>query len=101
VGSTYTTRAGAKLGPEGRRRVVRGKLSSRRALVTGAAREIGRGIALGFAEENCAVAVAAKAGVHGFTRVMVWELAPHGITVNAIAPGPIERDLLRVIRRIG
>ncbi len=34
---------------------------------------------------------AAKAGVLGFTRDAAAELAPHGIRVNAISPGGIER----------
>jgi 3-oxoacyl-[acyl-carrier protein] reductase len=36
---------------------------------------------------------AAKAGLVGFTRVWACELAAEGITVNAIAPGPIETAL--------
>jgi 3-oxoacyl-[acyl-carrier protein] reductase len=37
---------------------------------------------------------AAKAGVIGFSRSLAKELAPRKITVNAIAPGPIETDII-------
>ena len=36
-----------------------------------------------------------KGGIQQLTRVQAIALAPHGIKVNAIAPGPIETELLR------
>ena len=45
-------------------------------------------------EERTAYA-AAKAGVIGFTRTWALELAQHGITVNAVAPGPVATALFK------
>jgi gluconate 5-dehydrogenase len=36
--------------------------------------------------------VTAKAGLHGMTRALAVELAPHSITVNAVAPGFVPTD---------
>ena len=35
---------------------------------------------------------AAKGAVHSFVRSTSMELAPHGITVNSVAPGPIDNE---------
>lgn len=38
---------------------------------------------------------ASKSGILGLTRSLALELAAHGITVNAVAPGAIETDILK------
>jgi len=46
-----------------------------------------------------AVYIASKAGVEGFSRAFAREMAPHGVTVNIIAPGPIETALIAKVPR--
>ena len=44
---------------------------------------------------------AAKSALVGLTRAWALELAEFGVTVNAVAPGPIETELFRRTRPIG
>jgi 3-oxoacyl-[acyl-carrier protein] reductase len=49
--------------------------------------------------EGEAIYAASKAAVEMLTRVLARELAPLGITCNAVGPTPIETDLIRGVPR--
>ncbi|MBM3518027.1 MAG: acetoacetyl-CoA reductase [Alphaproteobacteria bacterium] len=40
---------------------------------------------------------AAKSGIHGFNKALALEGASHGITVNAIAPGYVDTDMVAAV----
>lgn len=52
-------------------------------------------VALGLKGES--IYAASKAGVESFTRAFAREMADFNLTVNCIAPGPIDTDLLKGI----
>ena len=52
-------------------------------------------VALG--KEQRTAYAASKAGLHGMTRTWALELGKHGITVNAVGPGPIRTSLFEVV----
>jgi len=87
--------------------VVRTNLSSCfnvcRAVIDGMrARKFGRIVNIGsingqagqYGQVNYA---AAKSGIHGFTKALAQEGAPKGVTVNAIAPGYVDTDMVAAV----
>ncbi|HEX2135109.1 MAG TPA: SDR family oxidoreductase [Microvirga sp.] len=56
-------------------------------------------IAVPLAVKGEAVYAASKAGVEGFTRTFAREMGDFGVTVNAVAPGPVDTDLIAKVPR--
>ena len=54
-------------------------------------------VATPFMLEGEAIYAASKAAVLSLTQVLARELAPFGITVNAVGPTPVETDLIRSV----
>ncbi|TNF90591.1 MAG: acetoacetyl-CoA reductase [Gammaproteobacteria bacterium] len=65
-------------------------------------REFGRIVNIGSINGQCGQYgqvnyAAAKSGIHGFTKALAREGAAKHITVNAIAPGYVETDMVRAV----
>jgi 2-hydroxycyclohexanecarboxyl-CoA dehydrogenase len=69
--------------------VLPGMQERRRGRIVNVSSEAGR-----VGSSGSAVYSAAKSGVLGFTKALAIENGRYGITINAVAPGPIETPLL-------
>ncbi|MGE0733949.1 MAG: acetoacetyl-CoA reductase [Alphaproteobacteria bacterium] len=109
VNNAGITRDGTlhRMSPDNWDAVIRTNLSSCynvcRAVIEGMrARKFGRIVNVGsingqggqYGQVNYA---AAKSGIHGFTKALAQEGAGVGITVNAIAPGYVDTDMVRAV----
>ena len=50
---------------------------------------------VGLYQPNYGLYAATKAAVEAMTHVLAKELGPRGITVNAVAPGPVDTEFFR------
>lgn len=67
-------------------------------VAAGSGRIINTGSVMGqIARPTIPAYVASKSGIAGMTRALAVELAPHGITVNAIGPGYVATELNTVL----
>jgi 3-oxoacyl-[acyl-carrier protein] reductase len=62
----------------------------------GFGRIVNIGSRAGLGKEGRIVYGATKAAVLSMTRAAALECAPYGITVNCVAPGPVETDMIRI-----
>lgn len=83
VGTVLCAREGAKL-------MMRGRFGRIVNLTT---------VAVPLALEGEAIYASSKSAVETFTKILARELAPSGITVNAVGPPPIDTDLTRGVPR--
>jgi NAD(P)-dependent dehydrogenase (short-subunit alcohol dehydrogenase family) len=72
------------------REAARAMIPRRRGAIVNTASELAL-----MGESGYAAYTATKGGILAMTRALAAELAPHGVRVNAICPGPIDTPLLR------
>ncbi|QPC91711.1 SDR family NAD(P)-dependent oxidoreductase [Mesorhizobium sp. INR15] len=70
--------------------VLPGMIARRSGRIINISSELGL---IGFA--TYAAYCASKGGVIALTKAVAKEVAPHGVLVNSVAPGPIETDMLK------
>jgi len=70
--------------------VLPGMIERRAGRIINVSSELGL---IGFA--TYAAYCASKGGVIALTKAVAKEVAPHGVLVNSVAPGPIETDMLK------